>query len=206
MMVIIVTGGIGSGKSQVCRILEEKFGIPVYEADRRAKCLYSEVPGLLDTIEEALGCCLRDGSGKFVPQKLAEVIFNDSSALRMVEELLFPAMADDFESWEKQTGKQVVAYESATILEKKQFDGFGDIVLIVDAPVDVRITRATERDGVDKEILMKRIAAQPLMNRMSEGYVDSRIDCIIKNDSTLEDLTEKLSEFIEKYGLTKMLS
>ena len=206
MKVIIVTGGIGSGKSQVCRLLQENYGIPVYEADSRAKCLYSEIPGLLDSIEDALCCKLRGESGEFIPQLLAEVIFNDASALQKVEELLFPAMMNDFEQWAGQIGKEVVAFESATVLEKKQFEGFGDIVLLVDAPMDLRIARAMARDAVERDKILKRIAAQQLMNRLSYGEVDPRIDYTLKNESTLENLSVKLADFIEKYGLTKMLS
>ena len=88
----------------------------------------------------------------------------------------------------------------------QQFDGFGDLVLLVDAPLDLRIVRAIERDGADKDAVLRRISAQPLMNRLSEGENDSRVDFILANDSTFENLEEKLKEFIEKYGLTKMLS
>lgn len=204
MKVVIVTGGIGSGKSQACRILEERYEIPVYEADKRAKSLYSEIPGMLDAIEDALGCGLRNDAGEFAPQKLAAVIFNDVSALRKVEEILFPVMMSDFEIWAEGKG-QTVVFESATALEKPQFDGFGDIVLLIDAPLSVRIERAAARDCADPAKILQRIAAQPLMNRLSEGESDPRIDFVIKNDSTIENLSGKLGEFVEKYGLTKML-
>lgn len=204
MKVVIVTGGIGSGKSQACRILEERYEIPVYEADKRAKSLYSEIPGMLDAIEDALGCGLRNDAGEFAPQMLAAVIFNDASALKKVEEILFPAMTSDFEIWAEGKG-QAVVFESATVLEKPQFDGFGDIVLLIDAPLSVRIERAAARDCADPAKILQRIAAQPLMNRLSEGESDPRIDFVIKNDSTIENLSEKLGEFVEKYGLTKML-
>lgn len=205
MKVVIVTGGIGSGKSQACRILEEKYEIPVYEADKRAKSLYSEVPGMLDAIEDALGCPVRNDAGEFLPQKLAAVIFNDESALRKVEEILFPAMMSDFDRWSQGKG-EVVAFESATVLEKPQFDGFGDIVLLIDAPLSVRTERAALRDRADAAKVLQRMAAQPLMNRLSEGESDIRIDFTINNDSTIDNLSEKLGEFVGKYGLTKMLS
>lgn len=205
MIVVIVTGGIGSGKSQACRILEEKYEIPVYEADKRAKSLYSEVPGMLDAIEDALGCRVRNDAGEFLPQKLAAVIFNDESALRKVEEILFPAMMSDFDRWSQGKG-EVVAFESATVLEKPQFNGFGDIVLLIDAPLSVRTERAALRDRADAAKVLQRMAAQPLMNRLSEGESDIRIDFTINNDSTIDNLSEKLGEFVGKYGLTKMLS
>lgn len=205
MKVVIVTGGIGSGKSQACRILEERYEIPVYEADKRAKSLYSEIPGMLDAIEDALGCGLRNDAGEFAPQKLAAVIFNDVSALRKVEDILFPVMMSDFERWAQGKG-EVVAFESATVLEKPQFDGFGDIVLLINAPLSIRTERAALRDSADAAKVKQRMSAQPLMNRLSEGESDSRIDFTINNDSAIENLSEKLGDFVEKYGLTKMLS
>ena len=52
MKVLVITGGIGSGKSMVCGILEDKYGIPVYKADKRAKELYAEVPLLIESMED----------------------------------------------------------------------------------------------------------------------------------------------------------
>ena len=204
MKVLVVTGGIGSGKSLVCRMLAEK-GIPVYEADKRAKLLYVEVPSMLDDIETSLGVRLRDSNGDFVPAMLAEVIFRDKDALKKVEDILFPVMKKDFARWSDAQGKEVTAFESATVLEKPQFDGFGDIVLLVDAPVEVRRSRAMQRDGVSEEVIQRRINAQPIMNRLSQGETDPRIDHVLLNDSTEEELERKLDEFIEKYELTKML-
>lgn len=205
MKILVVTGGIGSGKSLVCRMLNERFDIPVYEADKRAKALYLEVPGMIQDMERKLDCVLRNDSGDFVPQMLADVIFNDESALLIVEEILFPAMMNDFSSWAESQNKEVVAFESATILEKPQFDGFGDLVLLVDAPVEMRLARASARDRVDKERIQVRMEAQPLMNRLSQGANSDRVDFTIKNVGSTDELGEKLSDFIEKYGLTKML-
>ena len=167
--------------------------------------MYSEIPGMLDAIEDALGCGLRNDAGEFAPQKLAAVIFNDVSALRKVEEILFPVMMSDFERWAQGKG-EVVAFESATVLEKPQFDGFGDIVLLINAPLSIRTERAALRDSADAAKVKQRMSAQPLMNRLSEGESDSRIDFTINNDSAIENLSEKLGDFVEKYGLTKMLS
>ena len=205
MKVLIVTGGIGSGKSLVCRMLAHSFDIPVYEADRRVKDLYIEVPSILDDIEKSLELCLRDISGAFNPRKLADVIFTDSEALRIVEDIVFPRLKEDFIIWAEKQGKEVVAFESATVLEKSQFDDFGDLVLMIDAPKELRLTRACSRDGVDPASIQARMAAQPLMNYMSDGGCCERIDQTIMNDGTEGDLQRKLTEFIEKYVLTKML-
>ena len=203
--VLVVTGGIGSGKSLVCRILKEKYGIPVYEADQRAKRLYVEVPAMLQEIESALGRRLRNDDGSFAPMILADVIFNDPKALCQVEDILFPVMKQDFAEWAEGQDAEVVAFESATVLEKPQFDGFGDIVILVNAPLDVRTARAMSRDGASKERIQSRMNAQPLMNRLSQGEADPRVDHVIDNGSTEEDLIRNLTKFIEKYMITKKL-
>lgn len=205
MKVLVVTGGIGSGKSVVCSILKERYGIPVYEADLRAKQLYVEVPEMLDDMETKLGVSLRNSSGEFVPSLLAEIIFNDSDALRLVEDMLFPVLMKDFADWAERQDCEVVAFESATVLEKQQFEGFGDLVLLVAAPVQLRLSRAMERDKASREKIQARISLQSSMNMLSDGHEDSRVDFVLKNDSSFENLELHLKEFMEKYSLTKML-
>ncbi len=205
MTVLLVTGGIGSGKSLVCSILKEKYGIPVYVADLRAKQLYNEFPSMLAEIEKVIGIDLRDSNGGFVSARLAKVIFSDCNALKKVEDILFPVMKKDFEQWALKQKSNVVAFESATVLEKQQFDDFGDIVLLVDAPLNVRMTRAMMRDCASREDVQSRIDAQVMMNTLSEGGRNPRVNHVLINDSTEDDLRRKLANFIEMHGLTKML-
>lgn len=187
-MVLIITGGIGSGKSQVCRIIGEMGFTAQYNADLRAKALYEEHPALLAQIEKSLGCTLRDRDGRFVPALLASRIFSDPQALETVEAHLFPVMMEDFKSFAGSCGEEIVVFESATVLEKPQFEGFGDKVILVAAPFEVRLERACARDGIDREKVLARMHNQKLMNDLSSGVTDSRIDCVIFNDGSLEDL------------------
>lgn len=193
MKVLAVTGGIGSGKSEACRILAENGLSLQYNADSRAKALYMECPGLLDEIEASLGCGLRDEDGNFVPSGLAAVIFSDGAALEKVEALLFPEMIRDFHRVMSEAAQdQIVVFESATFLEKKQFDGFADIVLLVDAPFDMRLERACRRDGASKEAIIARMKNQRLMNELSEGLEDPRISYRVQNDGTRQELERKV--------------
>lgn len=191
MMVLIVTGGIGSGKSEVCRILKELGYGCQYNADARAKALYEEHPTLLGDIENTLGCSLRDDAGCFLPSKLASVIFTDRNALEQVEAHLFPAMMEDFNSFAGSCGEETVVFESATVLEKAQFEGFGDKVILVDAPFELRLERACRRDGADRQKVLARMQNQKLMNDLSAGYEDPRIDCRILNDGSLDELVSR---------------
>lgn len=197
MRILAVTGGIGSGKSEVCRILAENGLELQYEADSRAKALYVESPDLLDAMEEALGCSLRGEDGRFLPNRLSQVIFNDPESLAKVEQLLFPQMLKDFSDRMSGAGKDaVVVFESATFLEKPAFDGFADMVLLVDAPFQLRLERACSRDGVSAEAVLARMQCQKLMNFLSDGGTDPRIDYVIENVGSREELQQKVLEFL----------
>ena len=193
MKILAVTGGIGSGKSEVCRIMAENGLALQYNADSRAKALYVECPGLLDEIEKELGERFTDAEGNFVPSRLAAVIFSDAAAIEKVEALLFPEMIRDFHRMMDEAAQdQIVVFESATFLEKKQFDGFADIVLLVDAPFDMRLERACRRDGASKEAIIARMKSQRLMNELSEGLEDPRINYRVQNDGTRQELEHKV--------------
>ena len=199
MRVLAVTGGIGSGKSEVCRILA-RHGLQMqYNADARAKALYTECPGLLDAMEDALGCVLRSEDGRFMPSALAAVIFTDKDAMEKVEALLYPEMIRDFHRMMAEALEdQIVVFESATFLEKKQFDGFADIVLLVDAPFDVRLERACARDAASRDAVLARMKCQTLMNALSEGHRDPRIDYTVQNDGTRQELEENVLKVLKE--------
>ncbi len=195
--ILVVTGGIGSGKSEVCRILKDMGFDAQYNADRRVKALYSEHPTLLDEIEESLHVSLRDSDGTFQPKRLSEIIFADRSALDKVETIVFPVLTDDFSSFASMhSDEKIIIFESATILEKPFFNGFGDKTVFVAAPYSTRLSRACMRDGADREAVEARMSNQELMNSISEGMDDQRIDAVIINDSGLGELKERTREVI----------
>ena len=148
MKVIVVTGGIGSGKSSACRFLEKEYGWPVYYADSKVKELYVKSPDLLDSIEKELDCRFRNDEGVFVPSLLAAVIFSDKTALDKVEALVFPQLMADFDQWKSVYDSPYVILESATILEKPALKGVGDITVLVDAPLGIRAARAAAAASV----------------------------------------------------------
>lgn len=199
MKVVIVTGGIGSGKSVVCRYLHSEYGWPVYEADARVKQLYQEHPTLLSDIEESLGLSLRDRSGIFVPQLLAGVIFSDTKALAKVEELVFPVLTEDFLQWKSaHSDYRFGILESATILEKPKLAGMGDVAVLIDAPVDIRAERAAARSRMSKESVLKRMESQPYMNDISNGVAESEVDFVIMNTGSVAELEEKIDDLVGK--------
>lgn len=198
MEILVVTGGIGSGKSEVCRILQHEYGYPVYNADQRVKQLYDSHPTLLADIEQMLGTSLRDEDGKFVPARLSERIFADKEILLKVEGLVFPALTDDFRYWsQNHDSESVVVFESATILEKPQLKGFGDKTVLVDSSVETRLERACRRDSATRESVSARMRNQKLMNSISDGETAADVDAVIRNDGSLDDLRMNTVKVIE---------
>ena len=141
MMKVGITGGIGSGKSTVCRLFAER-GIAVYDSDHEAKRLMAGP--LRRAIEDRFGTSIyRDEV--LDRRALARVVFNDPQALADLNALVHPAVRTDFEAWAARQEGPYVILESA-ILYESGFDDAVDRVLAVLAPMAVRIERTCRRD------------------------------------------------------------
>lgn len=139
---LIVSGGIGSGKSFVCSLLAG-MGYGVYDCDSRVKEIYLLHPELAAMVSKD--------------------IFEKPEKLAALETALFPVLKDDFERWAGTVagGPGWVVMESATILDKSDFDGFGDFIVWVEAPQEVRLERAVGRATVSRESILERMKLQP---------------------------------------------
>ena len=187
MKTVILTGGMGSGKSAVAACLRAR-GVPVYDSDSRTKSLYDRDPALVDRMEALLGTGLRDGTGRLDRRKLAGIIFSDSGKKAAVEAIVHPAVLADFRRWKRWHRPKgwtygpvpFVVLESAIILSCPVFDGVGNKVVLVDADEAVRAARAAARDASDLESALLRIRRQ--------SFDRSRIDAVLDNSGTLEDL------------------
>ena len=118
--------------------------------------------------------------------------------MRKVEDIVFPKLTEDFAEWKAgHYGSDYVILESATILEKPSLRNLGNITILVDAPVELRESRAVERDGASPEAVRRRMKNQHLMNSISEGSAKVDVDYIVRNDSTEAELHEKLRNIAE---------
>lgn len=176
MEIIVVTGEIASGKSAVCDILKNR-GIPVYECDSRAKVLYRSHPELA--------------------AMLCDDIFARPQRLKALEDALFPVLLDDFRQWAEGFSDGFVAMESATILQKEFFNGFGDYVLWVQANPGLRMARALARGGISAESICARMALQ------GDFSSSERVDCVIDNSSDLLHLEKQVNEFLKSIDYVK---
>ena len=187
MKTVILTGGMGSGKSAVCAVLKAR-GVPVYDSDSRTKSLYDRDPALVGALEAALGTGLRTAEGRLDRAKLASLIFQDPARKAAVEAVVHPAVLADFRRWKRWHRPKgwtygpvpFVVLESAIILSCPVFDGVGDRTVLVDASEEVRLARAVARDGSAPEAVLRRIRQQ--------RFDLSRVDAVLPNDGSLEDL------------------
>lgn len=167
MKVLGCTGGIGSGKTYIASIFN-KMGVPVYSSDDRAKFLYDTDSQLRGELVQLLGDEIIAG-GTIQRKLIAEKIFNNRALLDKMEQLVHPAVLRDFSRWQKEVirenntaGEEVpfVVLESAILLEKPLVRGCADRVMTVSAPLELRVERVMARDGVSREKVMERMAAQ----------------------------------------------
>ncbi len=163
MIRVGVTGGIGSGKSTVCRLFAER-GVPVYDSDSEAKRLMGEDPSLRAALVEAFGDeTFRDGV--LNRRYLAATVFGDRRALARLEALVHPCVKRDFERWAaERTAEPYVVLECA-ILYESGMDAAVDRVVAVVAPEELRLVRVNARDGASAAEIRRRMAAQLLRRR-----------------------------------------
>ena len=188
MKTVILTGGIGSGKSAVCACLKAR-GVPVYDSDSRTKSLYDRDPALVGRLEAVLGVGLRTTEGRLDRRRLAGLIFSDPARKAAVEAVVHPAVLADFRRWKRWQRPKgwtygpvpFVVLESAIILSCPVFDGIGDRTVLVDADEEVRLRRAVARDGSDPEEVLRRIRQQ--------HFDLSRVDAVLRNDASLDALS-----------------
>lgn len=186
---VLLTGGIGSGKSAVRKILTER-GIPCFDADSVVKSYYKDTgdgPCLLPEIERIAGGGIRKADGTFDKKAFAGIIFSEYGKLRQVERLVFPVLAQDFIEWRDKSaseGHKTVVLESATALDKPDFPVLWDCCVWVDAPAGLRIERVMERDKCSREAVADRMALQKDISAHR-----GRIDHILVNDGDFSKLT-----------------
>lgn len=172
MKKIAITGGIGSGKSTVCRFFSY-LGVPVYDSDSRAKALMNTSGRIIETITTTFGseCYGQQGLNR---QFLSEHVFKNPDALRQLNAIVHPAVQSDFEQWTAgHKNCPYVLFESAIVLEIG-WGGLFDKVIAVSAPTDIRIARVMRRDGATETQVADRIAHQS-----SDAFREASADYVI---------------------------
>ena len=157
MMIVGLTGGIGSGKSTVAKMFVE-LGIPVYDSDMEAKELMVGSSEVKNAITELLGEEAYDNQGLNRPY-IADKVFKDPELLEKLNAIVHPAVRKHFLDWVERQESPYVIQETALIFENDAQDKY-DYTILVTAPVETRIQRVIERDNVEGQAVVDRMKNQ----------------------------------------------
>jgi dephospho-CoA kinase len=176
MIQVGITGGIGSGKTTVCKVFE-LLGIPVYYADDEAKHILDFNSNVKTSIVSFFGKEVLNTDGTMDRKKLASFVFNNKEKLEKLNSIVHPAVVGHFEDWVKQYSSRSYILKEAAILFESNANKSIDKVITVTAPVELKINRAMTRDKITKEQVEQRIN-----NQMSDEEKIKRSQFVIYND------------------------
>ena len=182
-----ITGGIGAGKSTVSRVFNA-LGIPVYDADTRARILTDSLPGIKEKITVEFGVeAYKEGllDRPFIAGK----VFNNPDRLALLNNIIHPEVDRDFNTWcREQENHSYVLKEAALLVESGSYRGL-DKLIMVTAPVDLRVERVLKRDPFRTEQQIRDI-----INRQIQDSEKIKLsDYVIRNDSNVPVIPAVLS-------------
>ena len=183
---IAITGGIGSGKSYVCRILAEK-GIEVYDCDRAAKVLMHSSPTLRQQLTQLIGDCTYLPDGRLNKAVVARFLLKSDANKAAINNVVHPAVAADFENSGKQWLESAILFESG--FDKRI--AFTHVICVT-APLEVRIDRICRRDSISRNE-----ARQWIDKQMSQEEKAARSNFVIDNDGK-KDLRIQIDNILNK--------
>ncbi|MBT8294824.1 MAG: dephospho-CoA kinase [Gramella sp.] len=185
MMVVGLTGGIGSGKTTVAGFFKE-LGIPVYIADDAGKRLMRDSEDIRNQVKAIFGSSSYSGNE---PDRkyIASRVFSDSNLLAKLNKVIHPAVAEDFNNWCKGQNAEYVIYEAAILFETGGYKKC-DLSILVTAPLELRVKRLKQRDSSSREEIQQRMD-----NQWSDEKKSELADFIINN----EDLSTTKQEVVD---------
>ncbi len=185
MKIVGLTGGIGSGKTSVCKAFE-KLHIPVFYADDEAKKLYTDA-NILQELSKIVGQNIIDEDGTLNKPLFSSIIFGNKAILEQVNAYVHPKVKDQFYVWYEQHNAPFCIREAAILIESGSYKDCDKIILVT-APLEERIKRVVKRDNTTYEAVKKRIE-----NQLSEEEKKKFADYILENDH-FELLENKVNE------------
>ena len=195
MIIIGLTGGIGSGKSTVSDILKEQ-GIPVVDGDRIAREVVEPHRPAYDEIVRVFGTEVLQQDGTLNRKHIGEIVFSDPEKLSVLNSIthkeIYRVILERLESL-KETGTALVFLDVALLFETG-FDQLTDRVWVVDAPDAVRVERIQKRDGLREEEILKRIQSQ-----MSREMRNTKGDLVLDNSKGREELKAQILQELKQY-------
>jgi dephospho-CoA kinase len=189
-MKIGITGGMGSGKSFVCSIIEN-LGYPIFYSDKEAKWLMENNASLIAEIKKIVGNNAYTNN-KINKEEIRKYIFDSAEKRKKLNEIVHPAVTQHFDYWAQQFKSNSLLFnESALLIETGSYKRFDKIILIT-ASQDVKIKRLIQRENVSTEEIRLRMNSQ-----LSDEVKKVHADYIIENNET-ELLLPKIITIIDQ--------
>lgn len=188
--IIGLTGGIGSGKTTIVNYIASK-GIPVYIADDGGRKVMQKAEVIKEINALFKGTVLLE-NGQLNREKIAALVFENKGLLKGLNEIVHPAVAQDFNNFlDQNCNAQIIVKEAAILFESGSYKDC-DATILITAPVETRIKRVMKRDGIDREAVLKR-----MKNQMSDEEKRELADFVIQNIE-LKQSYKEIDEIIKK--------
>lgn len=193
-MKVAITGGIGSGKSYVCKLLQQR-GINIYDCDQAAKRLIRTSPDIRRQLTMLIGSEAylgEDGQGGWILNKavVAQFLLGSEANAHAIDDIVHPTVFHDFETSGIQWLESAILYESG-------MDKLVNRVIVVTAPQEVRIQRVMQRDRISREKVLEWMSRQ-----WSQDEIRQRADYEIINDGQA-DLNEQIEQLLTSLDISK---
>lgn len=181
-----LTGGIGSGKSYIAKVFEA-LDIPVFYADNEAKKILNE-PQIIINVSEVLQTNIIDPvTGLANRKKIASIVFNDSEKLKLLNQIIHPAVEQNFIIWRaNHAQKKYVIKEAAILFESGSYKKLDGVICVV-SPLELRLKRVAVRDNESEAEILKRIN-----NQWSDEQRIALSNWVIHNDERSPILSQVL--------------
>lgn len=188
-IIIGVTGGIGSGKSYICRIISS-LGFPVYNCDAEAKKLMNTNKHIINSLKQLIGESSYDSEGNLNKPIIAQFLFANEENAHKINSVVHPVVKEDFRSWASAQNADLIFMESAILFES----GFNDVVnnvITITAPPETRIERTIRRDNTTREQVIAR------MNQQMQDEERVRLSDYIISNNTNDNVEQQIKTIIE---------
>lgn len=186
MIKLGITGGIGSGKSTVCRIFE-LLGVPVYYADDRAKQIMTGNKEVKNSIISLFGNKAYFTNGRLNRKYISEIIFQHPEKRMQLNAIVHPAVLEDGRMWTASQQAPVTLKEAALLIQSGSYKEM-DFVILVECPAHIRIPRVMKRNKMSKQEVLDRISSQ-----MSDEEMRKFADFVIHNNGEQSLITQVLA-------------
>lgn len=178
MIKVGLTGGIGSGKTYVSNLFQQK-DIPIYNSDERGKFLMNNDSQVKLNIIDLFGSQAYNNSG-LNREYIAEIVFSDKNKLAKTNSIIHPAVQKDFENWtKKHNSYPYIIKEAAILIESGAYKQL-DYIIVVSAPLNIRIERIAKRDNMTLEAINFR-----MLNQMPDNERLKYANFTIENDGIM---------------------